>query len=207
MIATLTGRLSAKKTNTIILDVHGVGYEVFISSNTYDELPARDEETFLFIHTNVREDSITLYGFSNPEEKELFLILNSVSGIGPKLALSILSEIDTTDLCEAIRMKDIVRLTSLTGVGKKTAGRLCVELQDKISALSVEYLPHSANQAGIDNKLSINIVQDVVSALVNLGYPQQTAWQALKTVRKNKDGDIDAFSLEELIRETLQVLS
>ena len=117
MIATLTGTLFTKQPNYVIVDVGGVGYEVLISGRTYDRLPSTGNEVFLFIYTNVREDAITLYGFGKAEEKEFFLLLNTVSGVGPKLALGILSGITVSELSEALSLKNIGRLTALPGVG------------------------------------------------------------------------------------------
>ena len=206
MIATLTGTLFAKHPDRAIIDVGGVGYEVLISARTYDRLPESDDEVFLYIYTSVREDAITLFGFAHLDEKELFLLLNTVSGVGPKLALGILSGISAAELCEALSMKNMSRLIALPGVGKKTAQRLCVELQDKVA----HFVTHvSGEDAG---SLEAQIVegdniQDVVSALTNLGYPQNTAWQALRKVQKKQEKPINEIELEELIRLALQVLA
>ncbi len=137
MIATLRGILAHKQPDRVVVDVHGVGYEVLVPARTCHRLPAAGEEVFLFIQTNVREDAITLYGFGEQEEKELFLLLNTVSGVGPKLALAILSGIGAGELCRAIGGRDMARLTALSGVGKKTAQRLCMELADKVADLAV----------------------------------------------------------------------
>lgn len=206
MIATLTGTLFAKHPDHAIIDVGGVGYEVLISARTYDRLPASGDEVFLFVYTSVREDAITLFGFAHIEEKELFLLLNTVSGVGPKLALGILSGISAAELSEALSMKNMSRLTALPGVGKKTAQRMCVELQDKVS-----HFAGSVSVPGVDSYESQVIegdtVQDVVSALTNLGYPQNTAWQALRKVQKKQDKPISEMEIEELLRLALQVLA
>ncbi len=206
MIATLTGTLFDKHPDHSIVDVGGVGYEVLISARTYDRLPVNGDEVFLYIHTSVREDSITLFGFARPEEKELFLLLNTVSGVGPKLALGILSGISASELCEALRLKNMSRLTALSGVGKKTAQRMCVELQDKVS----HFVGSGAEDGAISSETELiegDNVQDAVSALVNLGYPQNTAWQALRTVQKSQEKSISEMPIEELIRQSLQVLA
>src|SRR5210317_1190754 len=119
MIATLTGTLFDKHPGQAIVDVGGVGYEVLISARTYDRLPGNGDEVFLYIYTSVREDAIILFGFAHLEEKELFLLLNTVSGVGPKLALGVLSGISAAELSEALSMKNMSRLTALSGVGKK----------------------------------------------------------------------------------------
>ena len=137
MIASLSGRVLAKTPSVAIIDVNGVGYEVFISTRTYDALAEVDQACFLHVQTVVREDALMLYGFSSREEKELFLLLVTVSGIGPKLAQTILSGISVHELEQAILLKDLSRLTALPGVGKKTAQRICVELGEKVGALSM----------------------------------------------------------------------
>jgi len=135
MIATLTGRVFAKGSDRAVVDVAGVGYEVMLSADCLARMPEKGEEVFFYIHTSVREDAITLYGFLEEQEKELFLILKTVSGIGPKLALGILSGLRVGDICRAIRAGDIKMLTSLPGVGKRTAERICVDLKEKVGHL------------------------------------------------------------------------
>jgi len=206
MIATLNGLVFAKTPATVIVDVNGVGYEVLISVRTYDALPVTGASCFLFVQTMVREDAITLYGFHEKEEKELFLLLVTVSGIGPKLALTILSGIGGEELCRAITVKDLTRLTALPGVGKKTAQRLCMELGEKVGgftgAVMVEGTGMVTAVAG-ENQ----VVADAASALVNLGYPQYTAWQALRAVLKQFPEDGGVPKVEDLIRLTLQSLA
>ncbi|MCI5144531.1 MAG: Holliday junction branch migration protein RuvA, partial [Candidatus Electrothrix sp. AR3] len=169
MIATLSGILLHKDPASVVIDVQGVGYEVHLSSRTHDQLPPAGEKTFLHIHTNVREDAITLYGFTDMEQKKLFLLLTAVSGVGPKLGLSILSGIEPSELCNAISLKDMRRLTSLSGVGKKTAQRLCMELADKVGAFAQnQVLPTKGSAPPRSEGFAL---QDAASALVNLGYP------------------------------------
>ncbi len=204
MIASLSGILLVKQPDHVIIDVNGVGYEALISGRTYDKLPSSGDEVFLYIYTNVREDAITLYGFSKAEDKELFLLLNTVSGVGPKLALGVLSGISASDLCEALSLKNLGRLTALQGVGKKTAERLCVELGDKVSRFYT-VLTGEEQHAPDESMVAGDNVQDALSALVNLGYPQNTAWQALRKVQQRKS--IGDMKIEELIREALQVLA
>jgi len=206
MIATLTGTVFDKHPGRVIIDVSGVGYEVLISSRTYDRLPANGDEVFLYIYTSVREDAITLFGFARLEEKELFLLLNTVSGVGPKLALGILSGISPSELGEALRMKNMSRLTALSGVGKKTAERMCVELQNKVGHF-ISHVPGAGAGLSESGAIEGDNVQDAVSALINLGYPQNTAWQALRRVQKLQDQPVNEMPIEELLRHALRVLA
>jgi len=209
MIATLSGILQHKDPASVILDVQGVGYEVQLSSRTYDKLPLDGEKAFLHIHTNVREDAITLYGFTDMEQKKLFLLLTGVSGVGPKLALSILSGIDPAELCNAVNLKDMARLTALSGVGKKTAQRLCMELADKVGGLALEQPRHVPGKGGTGTPPRSEgfAMQDAASALVNLGYPQETAWQALRSVQQADPEGVADMKVDELIRNALRGLA
>jgi Holliday junction DNA helicase RuvA len=207
MIAALTGNLLHKDPGSIILDVKGVGYEVFVSTRTYDRLPQIGEKTFLYIHTSVREDAIILYGFTDEQEKKLFLLLNTVSGVGPKLALGILSSIDSVEFCNAISLKDMARLTSLSGVGKKTAQRLCIELGEKVGSLYLEQPLAGTGKREVPVRSEGFAMQDAASALVNLGYPQETAWQALREVQQADPDRTAQMKVDELIRETLRSLA
>ena len=207
MIASLSGLVLAKSPSTAIVDVHGVGYEVFISSRTYDTLPETGVVCFLHVQTVVREDAIILYGFGRPEEKELFLALISVSGIGPKLAQTILSGIGVDDLCQAIMMKDFGRLTSVPGVGKKTAQRLCVELGERVGGLGGGVVDSSATVTVGVAAGEGSAMADAASALMNLGYSQQTAWQALGAVRQQQPEESGPLSVAELIRLALRSLA
>ncbi len=204
MIATLTGRLQKKQPDRAIVDVGGVGYEVLISTRTYDQLPDTGAEIFLHIYTSVREDAITLFGFTREEDKKLYLLLNTVSGVGPKLSLGILSGISAAELSEAISTKNMGRLIALSGVGKKTAQRLCVELQDKV----MEFRTAEDAQQDIPEQKGkgSDAVRDAVSALVNLGYPENLAWKALRKVQKSDD-DITGLKVEDIIRLALRVIS
>ena len=208
MIATLSGILRHKDPTSVILDVQGVGYEVQLSGRTLDKLPPAGEQAFLHIHTNVREDAITLYGFTDMEQKKLFLLLTGVSGIGPKLALSILSGIEPTELCNAVNLKDLSRLTALSGVGKKTAQRLCMELADKVGGLVGESTALVTGQGGsLPPRSEGFAMRDAASALVNLGYPQETAWQALRSVQQADPEGAAEMQADELIRHALRSLA
>jgi Holliday junction DNA helicase RuvA len=206
MIALLKGLVLVKNPSVVIVDVNGVGYEVCISARTYDSLPEVGTACFLWVQTVVREDAITLYGFSTTEEKELFLLLITVSGIGPKLAQTILSGIGVDALCRAIMAKDLAQLTSLPGVGKKTAQRLCVELSEKVGGLESSLLVKDGGQ-GVTSTGESQVMADAASALINLGYPQATAWQALRAVEQQVGQGAELPRVEELIRRALQALA
>jgi len=200
MIALLTGRLAFKAPTHLALDVQGVGYEVFIPLSTYYNLPNLNESLSLNIHTHVREDAIQLFGFSTQQEKEAFVLLMTVSGIGPKSALGILSALPVSDLVSAIQSGDVDKLETVPGIGKKSAGRLVLELKDKLTRLHPG-LPHAAEnlvKAGQDE-----IFDDALSALTNLGYRTSDAKESLKRVQK----DSRSVTLQELIRETLKDLA
>ena len=199
MIAFLTGRLTFKAPTNLILDVQGVGYEVHIPLSTYYALPNLDEVTALHIHTHLREDAIQLFGSLSPSEKESFLLLTSVSGIGPKLALSVLSSLPISELVHAIQTEDLDKLSTVPGIGKKSAGRLALELKDKVGKISGIH-PHfiTTEVSGFDG-----LYEDALSALLNLGYRAQDAKEALKRVGKTATGPL---ALKELIREGLKEL-
>jgi Holliday junction DNA helicase RuvA len=206
MIASLKGELIHKSPDKVVVDVNGVGYEVFLSSASLQKMPTVGEEVFLHIHTSVREDSLTLFGFADMEEKEMFLLLINVSGVGPKLALTILSGIRPDALSRAISTRDIGRLTTVSGVGKKTAERLCLDLRDKVGfMLTVD--EHEAGEM-IADAGDHTTTADVISALVNLGYPSVRAHQALAVIRKRMAPEkFSALRVEELLRETLRSLA
>ena len=200
MIAFLTGRLAFKTPTHITLDVQGVGYEVHIPLSTYYALPNLDEVTALNIHTHLREDAIQLFGFLSQSEKESFLLLNSVSGIGPKLALSVLSSLSVTDLVHAIQSEDAQMLATVPGIGKKSAGRIALELKDKVGKIhGVCPQASAADVSELDG-----LYEDAFSALVNLGYRAQDAKEALKRVIKTAPGSL---GLKELIRKGLKELA
>lgn len=206
MIATLTGKVLIKGLDRVVIDVSGVGYEVFLTTDALTRLPDSSEEIFLHIYTQVREDAIVLYGFLETEEKEMFLYLTSVSGIGPKLGLAALSGMRVAELCRAIAAGDIKLLTSLQGVGKKTAERICVELKDKVGDLAAG--GDLVETAGDVAPGASSAVADVLSALGNLGYSDPVSRKSLTAV-KRRLGD-EAFyglSVEELLRECLRSLA
>lgn len=200
MIALLTGRLAFKAPTHLALDVQGVGYEVFVPLSTFYNLPDLNQTVSLSIHTHVREDAIQLFGFVTQQEKDAFVLLTTVSGIGPKSALGILSALPVSDLVSAIQTGDVDKLETVPGVGKKTAGRIVLELKDKAAKLH----PSLAVTSEVSSIGPDATFEDALSALTNLGYRTQDAKEALKQVRKSK---AEPVSLQELIRETLKELA
>ncbi len=206
MIATLTGKVLIKGLDRAVIDVSGVGYEVFLTTDTLTRLADSSEEVFLHIYTQVREDAIVLYGFLKTEEKEMFLYLTSVSGVGPKLGLAALSGMRVEELCRAIAAKDISLLTSLQGVGKKTAERICVELKDKVGDLAAG--ADLLETAGEVTPGASSVMADVLSALGNLGYSDPVSRKSLTAVkRRHGDEAFYGLSVGELLRECLRSLA
>jgi Holliday junction DNA helicase RuvA len=199
MIAHLSGKLLSKQPNQVIVDVNGVGYEVHVPLSTFYELGEIGNPVQLRIYTHVREDTIALFGFKSSNEKLMFEQVTSISGIGPKLGITILSGMPVDELVTAIRQSNLARLTSIPGIGKKTAERLVVELRDKLSKLGGGSTGEQlAAQSGSQPQ------EDVVSALVNLGYAKPAAEKAVHTVVSNSKTE-PAF--EELLRTALRQLS
>ena len=197
MIAQLTGELAQRSPEQIILDVNGVGYRLQIPLSTFYALPETGKVQ-LRVHTHVKEDAIQLFGFLTDAEKDLFALLISVSGVGPKLAITTLSHIPTDELAMALSQGDIVRLTAITGIGKKSAERLVLELQDKATKFAVECsVDTSANLPSSDKESH----QDALSALVNLGYKEPLARRALKSLKI-----APGTPLEEILKAALKIL-
>lgn len=206
MIGMLTGILAQKSPHppfekggtaggiSVIVDVHGVGYQVTVSLNSFSRLPGAGEKVLLYIHTAVREDDISLFGFTDESEKKVFLKLIGVNGIGPKLALTILSGIAPSDLVDALHREDLARLTAISGIGKKTAERMILDLKDKLKELWVDERP-AKTPAG-----PRGLLEEATSALVNLGYNQATAEKTLAHVPTTE-------GLENMIRKALKLLS
>ena len=190
MIAHLRGKLAQKDPARVIVDVNGVGYEVFVPLTTFTALPETGSEVSIDVHTHVREDLIALYGFSTRRERTIFEKLMTISGIGPKLAVTILSGGSVEDLVGAIKRSDLARLTAIPGVGKKTAERIILELKDKFQ----DFAEAQAKPA---------VEVDVLSALENLGYNRALAEGAL---RRAADGDRDP-AFDVLFKRTLQILT
>lgn len=196
MIARLTGKLTYKSPEYLVIDVSGVGYQVFAPLSTFYELPERGDTVSLHVHTVVREDAFELYGFLTVDERELFKLLLTVSKIGPKLSRNILSGISVNELKQALISSNILKLRGVPGVGQKTAERLILELKDKIPA--VFNIPE-AKEMPVEEK-----VGDALSALINLGYKRSQAEQAIKKAIGEMGGE---SSLEEIIKVSLKYLS
>jgi len=199
MIATLTGRLASKHPGGVVIDVQGVGYDVLIPLSTYYHLPEPEQPVSLAIYTHVREDALQLFGFRTTREKDAFLLLLSVSGIGPKLALNVISTLSVDDLAAAIRDDDYKVLASVSGIGKKSAGRLALELKDKIEKLAVATDHKSVKPEAVSNRLA----DDALSALTNLGYRAADVKDLVNEILA-RDGQP---RLQDLIREALKGLA
>jgi len=205
MIAHLSGTLLVKQATSVIIDVGGVGYEVTIPLSTFYDLEDAGANVSLRIYTHVREDVLQLYGFKTARERELFLRLISVTGIGPKLGIAMIGIMNADEMIAAIRTDNLARLTSIPGVGKKTAERLVIELRDKIAALSSPALEEEfASQTGKNARDSEDAVrEDALSALLNLGYQKAAAEKAINTAMQ-EGGDI---SVQVILRRCLRVLA
>ena len=191
MIAHLRGKLVEKEPARVVVDVNGVGYEIYVPLTTFSALPDRGGEVSIDIHTHVREDVIALYGFSSRRERTIFEKLMTISGIGPKLAVTILSGGSVDDLVNAIKRNDLARLTAIPGVGKKTAERIVVELRDKLQEFTAVVLEKP------------EVETDVLSALENLGYNRVLGESAM---RRAMDGQSDV-AFDVLFKRSLQILT
>ena len=199
MITHLTGKLCGKKTLTVVLDVNGVGYEIFAPMSTFYQLPEVGSTLTLLTHFVVREDVQALYGFYTEQERKLFRALIKVNGVGPKLALTILSGIETDDFVACIHAQDDARLTHIPGVGKKTAERLIVEMRDALSSWHANETPEITQQKAL---LDPNqVIHDAITALIALGYKPQEAKQVISKVHQSN------HSHEQLIRLALQKMA
>ena len=187
MIASLRGKLHSKKPDNVTIDVSGVGYMVLVPLNTLSLLPEEGKDVSLHIYTHVREDTLQLYGFSSEDEKRIFITLIGITGIGPKMALNILSGISHDDLIRAIETEDVAYLCRIPGLGKKTAHRLILELREKLPS----------TREPVDR-----IFEDTLSALVNLGYKKTVARQSLEKAYRKGSHDI-----EGLLKEALKYLT
>lgn len=194
MIASLRGRIVDREVDCVTVDVNGVGYRVFVPLLAMSELIARDGEVHLRIHTHVREDALLLYGFGSVEQRGLFRLLLSISGVGPKLALNVLGGMELADLIDAIRREDSATLSRIPGVGKKTAERLCYELKEKLPRRSgADLAPQAVGEL---------VYADLCSALVNLGYKPKAVDKVVLSMR---DADVQG-TLQQLLREALKRL-
>jgi Holliday junction DNA helicase RuvA len=202
LIARLTGKLAQKLPNSVIIDVGGVGYEVTIPVSTFYELGEPGSDVTLKIHTHVREDALQLFGFRSGTEKELFTRLTSVSGVGPKLAITMLSGLPAAELIKAIQSDDLARLTTIPGVGRKTAERVVVELRDKLSALAAEAGGLVAAGAGEPAGDVVSVRDDTIAALLALGYPKPLAERAVAAAL-NEGGEV---TIEAVLKRSLKRL-
>jgi Holliday junction DNA helicase RuvA len=193
MIGSLRGKLIEKRPNQLLLDVSGVGYQVQIPLSTFAAVGALHSDATLLVHTHVREDQITLYGFVTSREKQCFELLISASGVGPSLALKILSGMSIEELVPAIRKGDLAQLVRIPGVGRKTAERMVVELRDKLAVVDVAEAGKPSTRSQLES--------DVASALVNLGYDVKSVERAIEKSRAASSADF-----EKLLRSSLQIL-
>ena len=200
MIARIHGTLIQKSVLQCVVDVHGTGYRIVVPLTTFYELPEIGQPVVLHIHTHVREDAIHLFGFHTPEEREVFQLMISVSGIGPKLAVNVLSGIAAREFARAVLEGDLKRLTGIPGVGRKTAERMILELKEKMAKLEA-----AEGQAGIVAAQSnLQIQDDALSALLNLGYRLPVAKEAIERVLKEEPAGL---SLDRLLKEALRILA
>lgn len=194
MIARLRGTLADKQPGRVVVDVGGVGYDVRIPLSTYYAVGDRGADVALRVHTHVREEALLLFGFATVLELDLFERLVGVNGVGPRLALAVISGIEPPALVEAVRASDVARLTGIPGVGRKTAERIVLELKDKLPAAAAD---GEADAAETDGR---GLRGDVVSALLNLGYPRSPAERAVTAALERGPGDFDA-TLRQALRE------
>lgn len=199
MIASIKGILTHKSLNGIVVDVNGVGYHVFVPLSTFYELPEIGMFVFLNVHTHVREDAIQLFGFHTPEEKDIFQLMISVTGIGPRLATNILSGIAAPELARAVCTEDVKRLVGIPGIGKKMADRMIFELKDRIPMLAAE---KGAGVAVLGSDEQVK--EDALSALVNLGYKSHVAKIVIEQVVEDSPGGV---TLEALLKKALKILA
>lgn len=195
MIGYLTGKIISKKPTQILLDVGGVGYLVNISISTFDKLPDESQTVSLHTYLNVREDVLDLFGFFTKTEKDMFELLISINGIGPKLAQSILSGIEVKDLTEALKTGNLARMVAIPGIGRKTGERMIVELRDKIDSLAIII-------SSVDD-VKYSTQADAVTALANLGYNRKVAERTIRSIQESNS----SMEIEELIKTALSILN
>jgi len=200
MIARISGILIQKSVTHCVVDVHGTGYRIIVPLSTFYELPKEDQPVVLHIHTHVREDAISLYGFHTREEREVFQMMISVSGIGPKLAINILSGIAAGELIRAVTEEDLKRLTGIPGVGKKTAERMILELKDKAAKLGRD----DVTVCTVAVKTGDQVKEDALSALVNLGYKGSAVKDVVDRIMREA---AETPSLDQLLKQALRTLA
>jgi Holliday junction DNA helicase RuvA len=198
MIAQIRGRLIHKEPGSVVVEANGLGYRVFVSLTTFYEIPDLEQNVTLHTHTHVREDAIQLFGFSSPLEKELFQILIGVTGIGPRLALNILSGITPKELLHSLDQRDMNRLQSVPGIGRKMAERMVVDLQEKARKIGNRIVLAPSGPRPTDG-----LAEDVISALLNLGYKKGQAEKAVEMVFRRDPNLV----LETALKESLRILA
>ena len=201
MIALLSGILSSKTPQDAVISVQGVGYQVFIALSTYFTLPDLNAPVQVFVSTHWRNDTIQLFGFGTTEEKQAFSLLTTITGVGPKLALSALSTLSVPDLCAAIESGDVETLGSIPGVGKKSASRIVLELKDKTNRIIIS---DGKQPSAAPNEPTNFLLEEASSALVNLGYRAPEVKKAMNLATAKLD---EAYELKDLIRTTLKELA
>lgn len=197
MIAYLEGRLVEKSPTQLVLDINGVGYEIKIPLSTYDKLGEDGSKAKILTYQYVREDTLQLFGFATPEEKNLFELLITITGIGPKTALGILSSISVNDFQRSIVSEDLDSLTNISGIGKKTAQRLIVELKEKISGEEFRF----KKDIGFKERSELILVEEAIKALISLGFHKAHAREAVKKAKGEAEKKL---KLEELIKKALR---
>jgi Holliday junction DNA helicase RuvA len=201
MIALISGKIVYKGISHVIVDVQGVGYRIFIPLTTFYELPETGQTITLHVHTNVKQDAINLFGFYTVQERDLFQLMISVSGIGPKMSMNILSGISAQELLRAISGGNVGKLVNIPGVGKKMAERLILELKEKvIKKMMLEETPAADDQ----HKANEIILEDALSALVNLGYKSNVAREALDKALRSSEKEL---GMDQLLKKTLKILA
>jgi len=198
MIAQIRGRLIHKEPGWVVVEANGLGYRVFVSLTTFYEIPDLEQTVILHTHTHVRDDALHLFGFSTPLEKELFQILIGVTGIGPKLAMNILSGISPKELLHSLDQRDMSRLQSVPGIGRKMAERMVVDLQEKARKIGTRIALKPAGPRPMDG-----LAEDVISALLNLGYKKVQAEKAVDMVFRQDPN----LALEKALKESLRILA
>jgi len=202
MIARIVGTLIYKSFDHVIVDAYGIGYRIFVPLTTFYELPEAGQPVTLTIHTHVKQDAISLFGFNSSEDKKIFQLMIAVTGIGPRLAMNILSGISADELIQAVSKGNLSRLVSIPGVGKKMGERMILELQDKVAPISSEKMV--STEVNEDMKQHELVKEDALSALVNLGYKKGLAKEILEKV---VDETTDPITIDIVLKESLRILA
>ena len=202
MIARIVGTLIYKSFDHVIVDAYGIGYRIFVPLTTFYELPEAGQPVTLTIHTHVKQDAISLFGFNSSEDKKIFQLMIAVTGIGPRLAMNILSGISADELIRAVSQGNLSRLVSIPGVGKKMGERMILELKDKVAPISSEEMV--STEVSEDMKQHELVKEDALSALVNLGYKRVLAKEILEKV---VNGTTEPITIDIVLKESLRILA